>query len=186
MSKFLAVSLMCVALAACSSTQKTGGQGMVSVVAQNVVRIAGNEAIRDLDITEVKDRKTYVSVTGFGDDFSSGYIQNLIRTEVENAGGKLAGEQFADTMVEVAVNAAGNDLGESRYIVGGSTRSEGTVDLTITVRDLQSGDRLSTQKILGQAKYQQGSFLGISGAGAYFVLKGDDWQIVEDPAYYEG
>jgi len=183
-TKFFAMSLMCLVLIGCSSTQKTSGQGMISVVAQNVVRIAGKEAIRDLNIGPAKGRNTYVSVTGFGDEFSSGYIQNLIRTEVENHGGKLTAQQFADTAVEVAVNAAGNDMGQSGYIVGGSTRSEGTIDLTITVRDLKTGDRLSTQKILGRAKYQQGTFLGITGSGAYFVLQGQDWKIVEDPAYY--
>jgi len=44
-------------------------------VAQNVVRISGREAIQDLDIGEVKDRKTFVGVTGFGDEFSSGTLK---------------------------------------------------------------------------------------------------------------
>jgi hypothetical protein len=119
------------------------------------------------------------------DEFFSGYVENLIRTEVENQVGKHAGEKLTDIMVEVAVNAAGNDLGTSDYIVGGSSRSKGTIDLTTTVRDLKTGGRLSTQKVLGRAKCQQERFLGVSGAGAYFVLKGDDWQIVEDTAYTE-
>lgn len=84
----------------------------------------------------------------------------------------------------MAVNAAGNDLGGSSYIIGGSQRSEGSVNLTITVRNSETGARVSRQQIEGYAKYQQGSFLGITGSGAYFVIKGDDWEIVRDPAYY--
>ena len=75
-------------------------------------------------------------------------------------------------------------MGASGYIVGGSTRSEGTVDLTVTIRNSKTGERLSRQQIVGYAKYQQGSFLGIIGSGAYFVLTDDKWEIVDDPSYY--
>lgn len=182
--KLVIAILLASGLVACSSTQKTEGQGMVSVVAQNVVRIAGTEAMEDLDLSAVQDRRIYVDVTGFADAFSAGYIENLVRNKAEVSGGKLVTEANADLILEVAVNAAGNDVGASSYVVGGSSRSEGTVDLTVTVRDSSSGDRLSRQQVVGYAKYQQGTFLGISGSGAYFVLKGDDWQIVDDPSYY--
>lgn len=171
-------------LMGCSSTQKTQGQGMVSVVAQNAVRIAGSEAVSKLDISEVYGEKSYVVVTGFADEFNRGYVLNLIRDAVEDAGGQLASEGNSTLTVQVAVNAAGNDLGASNYIIGGSQRSEGSVNLTITIRNTESGGRVSRQQIEGYAKYQQGSFLGITGSGAYFVLKGDDWEIVRDPAYY--
>ena len=172
------------ALGGCSSTQKTQGQGMVSVVAQNAVRIAGSEAVSKLDISEVYGKDSYVVVTGFADEFNRGYVLNLIRDAVEDAGGQLASESNAELTVQVAVNAAGNDLGASSYIIGGSQRSEGSVNLTITVRDSETGARVSRQQIEGYAKYQQGSFLGITGSGAYFVLKGENWEIVRDPAYY--
>ncbi len=168
----------------CSSTQKTAGEGMVSVVAQNVVRIAGGHATKSLDLKEINGQPVFVEVTGFADDFSRGYILNLIRDKVENEGASLVAEGYAKLVVEVAVNAAGNDLGASGYIVGGSTRSEGTVDLMVTVRNPKTGERLSRQQIVGYAKYQQGTFLGITGSGAYFVLEDDNWEIVEDPTYY--
>lgn len=171
-------------LIGCSTTQKTAGQGMISVVAQNVVRIAGKEAFTDVDLTEVKDRNVTVLITGFSDEFSSGFIENLSRNAVEASGGKLVGEAYAELIVEVAVNAAGNDLAGNSYIVGGSARSEGTVDLTITIRNNKTGDRLSRQQIVGFAKYQQGTFLGIVGSGAYFVLRNDRWELVDDPTYY--
>lgn len=171
-------------LMGCSTTQKTAGQGMISVVAQNVVRIAGKEAFTDVDLTEVKDRNVTVLITGFSDEFSSGFIENLSRNAVETSGGKLVGEAYAELIVEVAVNAAGNDLAGNSYIVGGSARSEGTVDLTLTIRNNKTGDRLSRQQIVGFAKYQQGTFLGIVGSGAYFVLRDDRWELVDDPTYY--
>ena len=180
----VAISLITMMLMGCSSTQKTQGQGMVSVVAQNAVRIAGAEAVSKLDISEVYGKPSYVVVTSFADEFNRGYVLNLIRDAAEDAGGQLAEESDANLTVQVAVNAAGNDLGASSYIIGGSTRSEGSVNLTITVRDASTGARVSRQQIEGYAKYQQGSFLGVTGSGAYFVLKGDEWVIVRDPAYY--
>jgi hypothetical protein len=171
-------------LAACSATQKTEGQGMVSVVAQNAVRIAGSEAISKLDLTEVKGKDSYVEVTGFADDFSRGYVLNLVRDAVEDLGGRLVKAEDAEIIVQAAINAAGNDMGANTYIIGSSARSEGSLNLTITVRDPSTGSRISRQQIEGYAKYQQGSFLGITGSGAYFVLKDDKWEIVEDPAYY--
>lgn len=181
---YLAIGLI-VGLTACSSTQKTEGQGMVSVVAQNAVRIAGAEAIAQLDIAdEVSNKASTVNVTGFADSFSSGFVLNLIRDAVEDQGGRLVRPEEAEITVDVAVNAAGNDLAGNSFIIGGSTRSEGSLNLTVTIRNTVSGSRISRQQIEGYAKYQQGSFLGITGSGAYFVLKNDKWELVDDPAYY--
>jgi len=177
-------ALLTVTLVGCSTTQKTEGQGMVSVIAQNVVRIAGARAVRDLDLSEVKDRKVFVDVSGFVDDFNKGYILNLIRNEVEASGGTLPNRDQAELLVEVAVNSAGNDRGNSDYFIGGADRTEGGVDLTITTRNLATGERVARQTIRGQAKYQQGSLLGVTGSGAYFVMDGGDWDLVEDPARY--
>jgi hypothetical protein len=168
----------------CSSTQKTGGQGMVSVVAQNVVRIAGAKAMRDLQLTELKGKKANVQTTGFVDEFNKGFIQNIMHSHIEASGATLVDRSNAEFVVDVAVNAAGNDNGRSGYVVGSAERTEGSVDLTITVRNAATGARLSSQNIRGYAKYQQGSFLGISGAGAYFVKMGDNWVLVEDPARF--
>ncbi len=172
-------------LSACSTTEKSSGIGMISVVAQNVVRIAGSKAVRDLNLGEVKGQKVYVDVTGFADDFNRGYISNLLKNEVEKFQGKLVNSQYADYVVDVAVNAAGNDKGGSNYIIGGAQRTEGSVDLTVTVRSLITGDKISSQIIRGEAKYQQGSIMGITGSGAYFVKNRGGWEVVDDPARYK-
>ena len=180
---FIVLTATCL-LSACSTTEKSGGQGMVSVVAQNVVRIAGQQAIRSLSLTELDGIKCTVVVSGFADDFNRGYVENLIKNEVEENGGKLVNQQYAEYVVDVGVNAAGNDKGASSYIVGGAQRTEGSVDLTVTVRSLVSGDKMSSQTIRGEAKYQQGSILGITGSGAYFVKSYDSWIVVDDPATF--
>lgn len=173
------------ALSACSSTQKTGGQGMVSVIAQNVVRVAGAKAVRDLTLAELKGQKTHVQISGFVDEFNKGFINNLISAQVEDAGGRLVDRSNADFLVEVGVNAAGNDNGRSDYFVGSAERTEGSVDLTVVLRKAATGERMSSQTIRGYAKYQQGSFLRISGSGAYFFKQGDEWVFVEDPARFK-
>jgi hypothetical protein len=158
---------------------------MVSVIAQNVVRIAGAKAVRDLDINEVKGKKNFVAVSGFVDSFNEGYVRNLIREQVESDGGYLVERSYAELIVEVAVNATGNDRGISDYFIGGAERTEGSVDLKITIRNASTGERLSSQVIRGQAKYQQGNFLGITGSGAYFVFENNEWVLVKDPARYK-
>jgi hypothetical protein len=182
--KAILFSFLALLVMGCSATQKTAGQGMVSVVAQNAVRIAGAEAISKLDLDEVRGKACTVEVTGFADDFTRGYVVNIVRDAVEDLGGRLAKPEEAEMVIEVAVNAAGNDLGANSYFVGSSVRSEGSLNLTITARDSATGARISRQQIEGYAKYQQGSFLGITGSGAYFVLKDEDWEIVDDPAFY--
>jgi hypothetical protein len=172
-------------LVACSSTQKTGGVGLMSVVAQNVVRIAGAKAVRDLNLSAIKEQKTNVQVTGFVNDFNRGFVTNLISTQVEIAGGKLVDSSHADYIVDVGVNAAGNDNGTSGYLIGGAERTEGSVDLTVVTREAATGNKVSSQTIRGYAKYQQGTFFGISGSGAYFYKNGEDWVIIEDPARFK-
>ena len=180
---FIVLTATCL-LSACSTTEKSSGQGMVSVVAQNVVRIAGQQAVRYLSLRELDGVKCSVVVSGFADDFNRGYIENLIKNVVEESGGKLVNQQYAEYVVDVGVNAAGNDKGASSYIVGGAQRTEGSVDLTIVVRSLVTGDKMSSQTIRGEAKYQQGSILGITGAGAYFVKSSGSWIVVDDPATF--
>ena len=70
----VAMIVALITLAGCSSTQKTQGQGMVSVVAQNAVRIAGSEAVSKLDISEVYGKKAHVVVTGFADVSTVSYV----------------------------------------------------------------------------------------------------------------
>lgn len=158
---------------------------MVSVIAQNVVRIAGLKAVRDLNLTEVKGQKVHLQTSGFVDEFNKGFINNLFVFQIENVGGRLVDRNNADFLVDVAVNAAGNDNGSSNYLVGGAERTEGSVDLTVVVRKAATGERLSSQTIRGYAKYQQGSFLRISGSGAYFFKQGEEWVIIEDPARFK-
>lgn len=180
----LLVIMSTLLLSACSTTEKSSGQGMVSVIAQNVVRIAGSKAIQSLSLEEVNNQKCYVVVTGFADEFNKGYVLNLLRNEVEANGGKLVSKDNANYEVDVSVNAAGNDKGASNYIVGGAQRTEGSVDLTVTIRGLATGDRITRQTIRGEAKYQQGSIMGITGSGTYFVKNMGSWDAVDDPATF--
>ena len=107
----LFVFLAATTFTGCSSKQKTADQGMISVVAQNVVRIAGVKAMKNANLSSVKGKKIYVRTTGFADDFNKGFIENLVRTKVEDSGALLVKESSADLVVEAAVNSAGNDQG---------------------------------------------------------------------------
>ena len=49
-------------------------------------------------------------------------------------------------------------------------RTESVVDLTIVFRDADSGKRLSTQDLRGEAKYEQKTWVGIiDESGKYYV-----------------
>ena len=47
-------------VASCQSTQKTTGEGLISVVAQNVLKLAGNQAIKGADFSSVNNVKVKV------------------------------------------------------------------------------------------------------------------------------
>ena len=42
-------------LNSCQSTQKTTGEGLISVVAQNVLKIAGNQAIQNANFSNLNN-----------------------------------------------------------------------------------------------------------------------------------
>jgi len=153
----------------CSTTQKTGGVGLVSVVAQNVVRVAGIRAMQDADFTATKGKLSHVKLTGFVDEQNRGFIDNLVRTKVEDAGARLVSEDKAQVLVQVTVNSAGNDSGGSSRVVASSKRTEGIVDLDLILRDSRDGTKVSTQHVRGEAKYEQSSVMGFQGTGKYFV-----------------
>jgi len=184
-SSVLAIFAVSASLIACSTTQKTPGGGMVSVVAQNVVKVAGYRAVRDLDLKVVAGRKIFLEITGFNDGANRGFIESVMKNQVELANGTLVDKQRADVNVEIIVNVAGIDHGTSSYFVGGAERSEGAFDVSVVARNALDGAKLSSQTIRGYAKYQEGSFLGIKGSGAYFVKEKGEWVLVKDPALYK-
>ena len=170
----------------CSTTQKTGGGGLVSVVAQNVVRISGVKAIKGVDLSPLKDMKTYVKLTGFVDASNRGFIDHLVRSRAEDAGARLVSEANAQNIVEVVVNSAGNDRGGSRFpVISRSERTEGSVDLDIIIRDVINGTKISTQNARGEAKYEQTTVIGIQGSGNYYVKNSNGKYIkVPNPEAY--
>lgn len=173
-------------LPSCASTQKTGGGGLISVVAQNVVRIAGVQAMKGADLSILKDRLTYVKTTGFVDDRNEKFIDNLVRSRAEAAGAKLVREDKAQVVLEVVVNSAGNDQGRSKVpLVMRSERTEGSVDLDLIARDVNNGSRLSTQQVRGEAKYQQSTVIGFQGSGEYYVKNSTGhFDLVKDPSSF--
>lgn len=170
----------------CSTKQKTAGAGFVSVVAQNVVRISGVKAIKGVDLSPLKDRKTYVKLTGFVDDTNRGFIDHLVRSKAEDAGARLVSEANAQNIVEVVINSAGNDRGGSRVpVISRSERTEGSVDLDIIIRDVINGTKISTQNVRGEAKYEQTTVIGIQGSGEYYVKNSNGKYIkVPNPEAY--
>jgi hypothetical protein len=186
LSHLVCILAVFVLLTACSSTQKTGGHGVMSVVAQNVVRIACSDALHDADFSSLNKQKVYLTFTGFIEPELEGYIEHKFRDKVEDAGGFIVSEQNADTEMEVVMHNAGIDRGSSRVpIVTRSERTEGAVDAEIICRDLESGTKLSRQRIRGEAKYQQTKVLGVSGSGTYYVKQTDKWVEVKNPIYYD-
>ncbi len=170
----------------CSTTQKTPGGGLVSVVTQNVVRIAGVKAIKEADLSSLKGSATYIKLTGFVDEQNRGFIEHLVRSRTEDAGARLVSEDNAQFTLEIVVNNAGNDQGRSNIpIISSSERTEGAVDLDLIIRNTANGTKISTQNIRGEAKYEQTTVIGIQGRGEYYVKdKSSKYVKVPDPASY--
>ena len=203
MKNFLKITLSVLFLllvSACQSTQKTYGEGLVSVVSQNVVKLAGNSAITQADFSSIKDKKILVELTGFVEERTKGFIDNLVSSNAEKEGARLIRSGDPDILVEVVVNSAGNDQGTSRIpVINRALRTESVVDLTLIFRDPSTGSRISTQDIRGEAKYEQKRWVGIiDESGKYYIKSGsmnngnladkvrsditnDEWILVDRP-----
>lgn len=196
----LGITLSFSLLVSCNSTQKTYGEGLVSVVSQNVVKIAGNSAISNVNFDRVKDKKVLVELTGFVEQRTKGFIENLVSSNAENIGARLIRSGQPEIIIEVVVNSAGNDQGTSRIpVINRALRTESVVDLTLVFRNASTGDRLSTQNVRGEAKYEQKRWVGIiDESGKYYVrnaylvnpnltdrvksdISNEEWILVERP-----
>ena len=158
-------------LTSCQSTQKTTGEGLISVVAQNVLKIAGNQAIENANFSNLNNVSVTVELKGFVEQKTEGFIQNLVSSSAEKSGALLIRNGKPDIIIEAVVNSAGNDQGSSRVpVINRALRTESVVDLTIIFRNPDTGKRLSTQNIRGEAKYEQKTWVGIiDESGKYYV-----------------
>ena len=203
MKNFLKITLSILFLllvSACQSTQKTYGEGIVSVVSQNVVKLAGNSAITQADFSSIKGKKILVELTGFVEERTKGFIDNLVSSNAEKEGARLIRSGDPDILVEVVVYSAGNDQGTSRIpVINRALRTESVVDLTLIFRDPSTGSRISTQDIRGEAKYEQKRWVGIiDESGKYYIksssmsngnladkvrsdITNDEWILVDRP-----
>tara|TARA_B110000003_G_scaffold95337_1_gene97498 strand:- start:2140 stop:2763 length:624 start_codon:yes stop_codon:yes gene_type:complete len=159
------------ALTACQSTQKTSGEGLISVVAQNVLKLAGEQAIKRVNFSAVSDKPVKVELKGFVEEKTQGFIENLVSSNAETNGALLIRNGEPEIIIETVVNSAGNDQGSSSIpILNRALRTESVVDLTIIFRDANSGKRISTQNIRGESKYEQKRWVGlIDESGKYYV-----------------
>ena len=155
----------------CQSTQKTTGEGLISVVAQNVLKLAGNQAIKGANFSSVNNVKVKVELKGFVEEKTKGFIENLVSSNAEKNGALLIRNGEPSIIIEAVVNSAGNDQGSSRIpVINRALRTESVVDLTIVFRDADSGKRISTQDLRGEAKYEQKTWVGIiDESGKYYV-----------------
>tara|TARA_B110000503_G_C7112400_1_gene398712 strand:+ start:1021 stop:1599 length:579 start_codon:yes stop_codon:yes gene_type:complete len=162
------------ALIGCQSTQKTVGTGLVSVVSQNVLTLAGNKAIQDANFRYVNGLSAKVELKGFVDEQTNGFISNLVSSSLEKSGALLIRNGDPAIIIEVVVNSAGNDRGTSSIpIVNRALRTESVVDLTLIFRNADNGSRISTQNIRGESKYEQKTWVGlINESGKYYVKSG--------------
>lgn len=170
--KFLPLLLvMGCALTACQSTQKTSGEGLISVVAQNVLKLAGEQAIKRVNFSAVSNKPVKVELKGFVEEKTQGFIENLVSSNAETNGALLIRNGEPEIIIETVVNSAGNDQGSSSIpILNRALRTESVVDLTIIFRDANSGKRISTQNIRGESKYEQKRWVGlIDESGKYYV-----------------
>lgn len=171
MQKNALVLTLAMSLAACSTTQKTGGEGLLSVVTQNVLTIAGNSAMERADLSLLPGKSVAVELSGFVEERNRGFISNLVSSKAEAARARLVRSGAPDVVLEVVINRAGNDAGSSNVpILKSARRTEATVDLTLNFRNPVTGERLSQQRVAALSKYEQARWVGlVDGKGAYFV-----------------
>lgn len=178
------VTSLVMSFCACSTTQKTQGEGLTSVVAQNVVRLACVKGLQEADMSSLNGQPVELKLSGFVDDSNKGILELMFRNKAEEAGARLVPDN-GKLELEVATMTAGNDQGGSHIpILTRSERTEGSVDVQMTIRDIASGQVIHSQPIHGEAKYQQTSVIGFQGDGSYFIKDGKRFVKVPDPSTY--
>ena len=177
---------LAVTLSACSTTQKTEGSGLLSVVTQNVLTIAGDGALSQADLSPIKGKAIQIEMTGFVEERNRGFLTKLVSAKTEDAGALLVRLGKPDFILEVVVNRAGNDAGKSSVpVLKTSRRTEAAVDLTLIVRDPINGQRISTQRVAAQSKYEQSRWVGVfDGSGEYFLRLGYSQQEVVGASFF--
>lgn len=182
-----AVALCCLVTGACSTTQKTTGEGLTSAVAQNVVRIACVEALRDVDLSCCKGVPVEVKLTGFTDEKNAGILEYMFRSKAEQAGARIVPTGQGTYELEVGTLSAGNDAGGSSFpLITRSERVEGGVNVQMSVRNIKDGTVLKSEQVQGKAKYEQTAVVGIQGRGHYFVQNSAGKFVrVDDPATFQ-
>ena len=168
-------------LSNCSSTEKVGGAGYTSSVAQNVLRFAGFTALERADLSSIKGKKVQASVSGFVDQNNQKFLEYLLKTGLQANDVKVVEKSRYE--VELVVHVSGNDRGTSRFpIISRSDRTEGSVDFDLIIKDLNDSTKWTKQRVSAEAKYQQTRYLGvIQPDGKYYVrdLQGN-WDLVDD------
>jgi len=106
---------------------------------------------------------------------------------MEESGARIVAADAAEVQAEVATMSAGNDVGGSSFpILSHSERTEGSVDVLLTLRNPKTGEVLSSQPLKGAAKYQQTTVIGLQGSGIYYVKNADGkFEKVPDPSTYK-
>lgn len=168
-------------LSNCSSTEKVGGAGYTSSVAQNVLRVAGFTALERADLSSIKGKAVQTSVSGFIDQDNQKFTEYLLKTGLQENDVKIVGKSRYE--VELVVHVSGNDRGTSRFpIISRSDRTEGSVDFDLIIKDLRDSTKWTKQRVSAEAKYQQTRYLGvIQPDGKYYVRDlEDNWILVED------
>jgi len=169
--KFIIAFTFIFIVSSCQSTQKTSGEGLISVVAQNVLKLAGNQAIKNANFSSVNNVKVKIELKGFVEEKTKGFIENLVSSNAEKSGALLIRNGEPSIIIETVVNSAGNDQGSSSIpVINRALRTESVVDLTIVFRDADTGKRISTQNLRGEAKYEQKTWVGVvNESGKYYV-----------------
>lgn len=168
---FLLVSFV---MAGCSTTEKVGGEGMTSAVAQNLLRIAAVRALEDANWSPYEGQTVYLHFSGARDARNEPVLRGLVEDRLEQNGARVVSDdELAEIDLEVRILIAGTDRGSSRVpVLRRSERNESIVDLEF--RGRRNEDRMALQSLYAMSKYEQSVTLGFQGRGAYFVRGRDD------------
>ena len=166
----------------CTVTNKPSGGGYKSAIAQTIYRLAINEALEDVALSEVEGRTVQVSTVGFDGDQDDvrEYLRYRANGLVLNAGGKIVSED-PEIKVDLVVHTCGIDSSTS-YIapIWIGSKVESTLNMDLVVSD-KSAKVLQNSKLTGQAMFIENTWLiVIATPGYYQIMRDGDWYRVDD------
>ena len=161
----------------CTFTSLPQGGNYKSAVSQNSMRLAINEAFREVDLSELHGKSVSFTTIGFDEDQPDvrEFLRYMARMVLDNHGLQVVAKD-AEITIDLVVQTCGIDSSSTFILpIWRSEDLTAVVDINLIARS-RDGTLVSKSSLKGTAMYQQAVWLlVIASPGVYQVDRDGTW-----------